>query len=288
MMKPLPDTRPPLTLIFGAFDPTGAEGLPADAVTCAALGSHALGVLTGTNIADSSGLQQINPIIAEQIDEQARTLLEDMQIAAFKVGALFSPEAASVIAQIIADYSESPMVLHLGQSYMVAQSSGDPDEYDIMVGATLELLLPQTHIVVIDEARLKHWFNDDVVEHLEGATGPGELLTLGANWALVLNHVQRPGHLVHLLLGPESQTFSWPAGPKPHRMQDLSGLVATAVTVGLAQGLQPFEACEQACAYSAQSLDAAFQAGMGARVARRFIPFKTKQIPHNPKVPSSL
>jgi hydroxymethylpyrimidine/phosphomethylpyrimidine kinase len=287
MMKQLPDTCPPLTLIFGAFDPTGAEGLPADAVTCAALGSHALGVLTGTNIADSSGSQQINPIIAEQIDEQARTLLEDVQIAAFKVGALFSPEAASVIAQIIADYSESPMVLHLGQSYLASESADDPDEYDVMVGATLELLLPQTHIVVIDEARLKHWFNDDVIEHLDGANGPGELLTLGANWALVLNHAQRPGHLVHLLLGPEAQTFSWPAWPKPHRVQDLSGLVATAVTVGLAQGLAPFEACEQACAYATQSLNGAFQAGMGARVARRFIPFQTTQTPHNPKAPST-
>jgi len=283
MMKQLPDTSPPLTLIFGVFDPTGAQGLPADAVTCAALGSHALGVLTGTTIADSSGSQQIDPIIAEQIDEQARTLLEDMQISAFKVGALFSPETASVIAQIIADYSDAPMVLHLGDSYTDPEPSGDPDEYDVMVGATLELLLPQTHIVVIDEARLKHWFNDDVIEHLEGATGPSELLTLGADWALVLNHTQRPGHQVNLLLGPDSQTFSWTTWPRPHRVQDVSGLVATAVTVALAQGLEPFQACEQACAYATLTLEDAFQAGMGARIARRFIPFKVAQTKTTPQ-----
>jgi hydroxymethylpyrimidine/phosphomethylpyrimidine kinase len=283
MMKQLPDTSPPLTLIFGVFDPTGAQGLPADAITCAALGSHALGVLTGTTIADSSGSHHIEPIIAEQIDEQARTLLEDMQIAAFKVGALFSPEAASVIAQVIADYSDAPMVLHLGESYTAPDAHNDPDEYDVMVGSTLELLLPQTHVVVIDEARLKHWFNDDVIEHLEGATGPSELLTLGADWALVLNHTQRPGHQVNLLLGPESQTFSWATWPRPHRVQDMSGLVATAVTAALAQGLPPVQACEQACAYAALTLEGAFQAGMGARTARRFIPFKYTQVTTAPE-----
>lgn len=277
MMKQLPDTRPPLTLIFGVFDPTGAQGLPADAVTCAVWGCHALGVLTGTTLADSSGSHQTDPIIAEQIDEQARTLLEDMQISAFKVGALFSPEAASVIAQVIADYDEAPMVLHLGESYAAPETSGDPDEYDVMVGATLELLLPQTHIVVIDEARLKHWFNDDVIEHLEGATGPSELLTLGADWALVLNHTQRPGHQVNLLLGPDNQTYSWATWPRPHRVQDISGLVATAVTAGLAQGLAAVQACEQACAYATLTLEHAFQAGMGARTAQRFIPFKVAQ-----------
>lgn len=272
MMPQLPDTSPPLTLIFGVFDPTGAEGLPADAVTCAALGSHALGVLTGTAIADSSGSQHINPIIADQIDEQARTLLEDMQISAFKVGGVFSPEAASILAQIIADYSDAPMVLHLGESYNASEASGDPDEEDIMVGATLELLVPQAHTVVIDEARLPYWFNDDVIEHLDGATGPNGLLTLGADWALVLNHSQRPGYLVNLLLGPDGQTHSFAAWARPARSQDVSGLVATALAAGLAKGLSPVQASENACAYAAQSLKNAFQAGMGARMARRFMP----------------
>lgn len=279
MMTQLPDSRPPLVLIFGVFDPSGAQSLPADAVTCAALNAHALGVLTGTSITDSSGLHQIDDIIADQIDEQARTLLEDMPISAFKVGSVLSPEAASTIAQIVADYDEAPMVLHLGETFNPNPSSTDPDQDDLMVGATLEMLVPQAQVVVVDHARLPVWFNEDVVEHLEGNTEPQALLTLGADWALILNHPQRPGHLVHLLLGPDAQTHSWAANPRMTRVQDLSGLVATALAVGLGKGLTPLQASELACQYGHQAIAQAFQAGMGDRIAKRFPDHKPCALP---------
>jgi hydroxymethylpyrimidine/phosphomethylpyrimidine kinase len=65
----------PITLIFGPFDPTGSDGLPADAVTCATLGVHAISTLTAVTIQDTAESESVFPCPAEQIDDQARCLL---------------------------------------------------------------------------------------------------------------------------------------------------------------------------------------------------------------------
>src|SRR5688572_4959891 len=106
-------SNPPIVLIFGPFDPSGASSLPADAVTCAALGCHPLSTLTAILVQDTAVTEEIHPVAPEQIDDQARCLLEDMNVQAIKVGPLYTPEAVSVLAQIAADYSHVPFVLHL-------------------------------------------------------------------------------------------------------------------------------------------------------------------------------
>src|SRR3546814_4580447 len=65
---------PPLVLIFGPFDPSGSSNLPADAVTCALLGGHALSVLTGTHVQDTAGIEEIHSATFDLIDDQARCL----------------------------------------------------------------------------------------------------------------------------------------------------------------------------------------------------------------------
>src|SRR3546814_1769587 len=105
---------PPLVLIFGPFDPSGSSNLPADAVTCALLGGHALSVLTGTHVQDTAGIEEIHSATFDLIDDQARCLLEDMAVGAMKAGPLYTIESVSAIAQVVADYSPVPLVLHLG------------------------------------------------------------------------------------------------------------------------------------------------------------------------------
>ena len=105
---------PPLVLIFGPFDPTGASSLPADAVTCASLGCHALSAITASRVQDTAHIDEIHPVSPELLDDQARCLLEDMAVQAIKVGQIYTTETVSVVAQIAADYSDVPLILHLG------------------------------------------------------------------------------------------------------------------------------------------------------------------------------
>lgn len=225
-------------------------------------------------ISDTAGIHSLERGNAEQIDDQARCLLEDMPVAAIKVGTVTCPEISSVIASIGADYSDAPLVLQLGPQENPA-GAADQDleggEVAPSVGATLELLVPQASVVVMPASAMTRWLNDEVLNNFNPADGPSALLTLGATWALVTCFAQRPGSLVNLLLGPEGETIALPCqgAATLQRVQDLSGLTATALACGLAQGMTVIDSAKLACEYAERAAAAAFQAGMGQKLANR-------------------
>ena len=75
--------------------------------------------------------------------DQARCLLEDMPVDAFKIGVLGSVENIAAIAEIVSDYPDVPLVL----DPVLASGRGDELATDEMTHAMRELLLPQTTIL---------------------------------------------------------------------------------------------------------------------------------------------
>lgn len=262
---------PPLVLVLGPFDPTGTDGLPADAVTCARLGCHALAAATALTVQDTAGIEEIHPVSPELLDDQARCLLEDMPVQAFKVGGLYTAEGASVAAQIAADYSQVPLVLHLGPRALLPEDQEQQDDADDLLAATFELVLPQTDLVVVEHMRLAQWQADGAIDTSGSPTPAHALLAGGAQWALVLGHPTRPGHYTQLLVGPGGQTVNLPWTAPPDRNADTGGVTATAAAALLAQGLEMPQAVEQALLHADQVLAASFLPGMGRRVPHRHV-----------------
>jgi len=260
---------PPLILIFGPVDPTGADGLPADAVTSAHLGCHGLAAATALTVQDTAVIEDIHPVSAELLDDQARCLLEDMPVQAIKVGGLYSAETASVVAQIAADYSQVPLVLHLGQRGLLSQQVPAEDDAENMLAATLELILPQTNLAVVDFARLSQWHTDGDINIGEAPSPMHALIAGGAQWVLVLGSTLRPGHKVNILLGPDGQTATWPWQAPPERLNDTGGIVAIAATAMLARGLDMPTAVERALHHTESTYANAFLPGMGRRLLNR-------------------
>ena len=87
----MPDL-PPIVLVFAATDPSGGAGLQADIMTLSSMGCHPLSVVTAVTIQDTMGVDGISPIDAEWVADQARCVLEDIPVAAFKLGLLGSVE----------------------------------------------------------------------------------------------------------------------------------------------------------------------------------------------------
>src|SRR6266513_1655587 len=77
---------PPIVLTFAASDPTGGAGLQADLLTLASMGCHPLSVVTALTMQDTRGVEGILAVEADWVAGQARHLLEDMRVAAFKLG----------------------------------------------------------------------------------------------------------------------------------------------------------------------------------------------------------
>jgi hydroxymethylpyrimidine/phosphomethylpyrimidine kinase len=257
---------PPLILIFGPFDQSGSSGLPADAVTCAGLGCHALAALTAVTVRDTAATEEIQPAAPELIDDQARCLLEDMRVQAIKVGPLYTTESISVLAQIAADYSHVPLVLHL-QRLPDESLVENMDVEDVQL-AIFELLLPQTDIVVADHNLLQQWQAQGVLA--AGDESPAQaLLQYGASWVLTTGAPLRPGHGSHMLRGQQGETASWNWQAPPSRLIDANGPLTCAIAAQLARGLDVQKAVDAAISAAAPLVARSFQPGMGQRIIDR-------------------
>src|SRR5258705_883549 len=104
-----PASRPPIVLTFAASDPTGGAGLQADVLTIAAMGCHPLSVLTAFTAQDTSGVHGLQAIEPEWVDRQARSVLADLRVDAFKLGVLGPSRHAAAIASGLAHFPEGPV-----------------------------------------------------------------------------------------------------------------------------------------------------------------------------------
>ena len=256
-----------MILIFGPFDPSGSSSLPADAVTCGALGAHALSTITSIHVQDTTGIEEIQTVGSELIDDQARCLLEDMPVQAIKIGPLYTSESVSVLAQIAADYSKLPLMLHL--TPLPDEALLDDNDTEDALHAIFELLLPQTDIVFVDHALANQWQSHGLLPQSDTDKAAASLLEFGATWVLSSGSPVRPGYLSTLLQGPDNQTFSWPAPPRVERLVDADGPLACAITAELARGRNAPEAVEIALNTSARLALSWFQPGMGHRLLNR-------------------
>jgi len=263
----VPVPVPPLILIFGPFDPSGSSSLPADAVTCAALGSHALSAVTAIHVQDTANTENIQPVDPELIDDQARCLLEDMQIQAMKVDGLYTVEAVSVVAQVAADYNHVPLVLHLGA--LPDEALLEDSDTEDALNAIFELLLPQTNIIIADYNLMAQWQSHGLLSTTGTGTPAQALLQYGAQWILTTGAPLRPGHRAYLLEGPDKQTFNWTWQSPEARINDPDGPLSCAITVQLAQGHDVRQAVESGIRLASALTARQFQPGMGLRLINR-------------------
>src|SRR5438045_6861359 len=129
----------PVVLTFAASDPTSGAGLQADLLALASMGCYPLSVVTALTVQDTAGVESFLAIDPDWVADQARCVLEDMPVAAFKVGMLGSTEIVTIVAEVVSDYPDVPLVLD------PVLSSGRGDEFagEDMVSAMRERLGPQ-------------------------------------------------------------------------------------------------------------------------------------------------
>lgn len=137
-------------MTFGITDPVGAIGIQADLASFAAMGCHGLSVVTSILIGDTARIEDVQVIDPDWVADQARVVLEDMAVAAFKVGAVGSIENVSVIAEIVSDYPDIPLVL---DPFISAMPDQGLDSEDMLI-AMRELLIPQTTLFLTSAVEL--------------------------------------------------------------------------------------------------------------------------------------
>ncbi len=268
MASAVPDLLPPIVMTLAASDPTGGAGLQADILTLASLGCHPLSVVTALTIQDTGGVEAVLCIDADWVADQARALLEDMPVAAFKIGMLGSAEIVAVVAEILADYPDIPLIL----DPVLASGRGDALADEETIAAMIELLLPQTTILTPNslEARrlaLDEDRDDDDPDLPECAR---RLIATGCEFVLVTGTHENTAQVVNTLYGEQGVLRSDHWDRLPGSYHGSGCTLASAIAANLANGFDIGDAVREAQDYTWQTLAAGFRPGMGQFVPDRF------------------
>jgi hydroxymethylpyrimidine/phosphomethylpyrimidine kinase len=258
---------PPIVLVFAATDPSGGAGLQADIMTLSSMGCHPLSVVTAVTIQDTTGVDDVNPIDAEWVADQARCVLEDMPVAAFKVGLLGSLEQVAAIAEVVSDYPEVPLVL----DPVLASGRGDELVTEEMVVALKELLIPQTTILTPNSLEARRLAQEDGEEG-EGpdlAECARRIIASGCEYVLITGTHENTAEVINTLYGQNGvvRSDNWQRLPGSYHGSGCTLAAAIAATV--ANGLEVAEAVKDAQEYTWQTLKAAFRPGMGQHIPDR-------------------
>jgi hydroxymethylpyrimidine/phosphomethylpyrimidine kinase len=262
---------PACVLCFNASDPSGAGGLAADIAAVSAMGAHALPVVTTLVMRDTAEVFDQHPIDAEAVVEQARSILEDVTVAGFKVGFLGSAEAIASIAEVLSDYNEIPLVAYLpGLSWL------DEDQAQPYHEAFRELILPAAEVLVgnhqtLTDFLLPEWDQERPASPRELAVAAGEH---GTRYVLVtgvmLASKGNEQFIDNVLASPQGAL----TGEKFERFDasfvGSGDTLAAALAALLAAGSELQAAVGEALSFLDQSLDAGFRPGMGNIVPDRF------------------
>jgi hydroxymethylpyrimidine/phosphomethylpyrimidine kinase len=269
-----PHTEPPppaCVMCFNASDPSGAGGMAGDVATIAAMGAHALPVVTSIVMRDTADTFDQHEIDADAVAEQARTILEDVTLAGWKVGFLGSADNVSAVAEVLSDYTEIPLV-----SYLPNLSWMEEDALQPYLEAFRELILPATEVLVgshktLQDFLLPEWDSERPPSARELAVAAGQH---GTRYVLVTG-IMLPSKgaeqfIDNVLASPQGAL----TGEKFERFD--TGFVGAGDTLAaslaalLASGSELQAAVGEALSFLDQSLDAGFRPGMGHVVPDRF------------------
>jgi len=268
---------PPMVMSFAASDPTGGAGIQADIMTLASMGCHPLTVITALTVQDTAGVEDIFAIDADWVSDQARALLEDVSVSAFKLGMLGSVENIMAIAEILADYPDIPLVF----DPVLASGRGDQFADEDMVDAMIELLLPQTTIITPNSLEARRLSLEEAREDMEDGDEEDRdsmtlvecarrLIVAGSEYVLVTGTHENTEQVVNTLYGSHGMVRADKWERLPGSYHGSGCTLASAIAANLANGLEIAEAVKDAQEYTWQALAAGFRPGMGQYLPDRF------------------
>ncbi len=237
--------------------------MQADLLTLASMGCHPLSVVTAITVQDTAGVEGIQAVDADWVSDQARAILEDVPVAAFKLGVMGSVENIAAIAEIVSDYPEIPLIL----DPVIASARGDEFASEEAIEAIREMLIPQTTVITPNTLELRRLTLEEDEDSTDHERLVKRLIDLGAEYVLVTGTHDKTLDVVNKLYGDRGlmRQDRWQRLPGSYHGSGCTLAAALAATI--ARGLDIEEAVREAQDYTWHALKFGFRPGMG-----QFIP----------------
>lgn len=247
-------------------DPSGGAGIPADVETIVSLGCHPAPVVTALTVQDTHNVQALLPVDSEQVLAQARAILDDMPVAAFKIGVIGSVENAVAVHELLTAHPDIPVVL----DPVLAAGGGTELASKALIDAIQTLLLPLATVLTPNSVEARRLAPEgDTLSACAMA-----LLARGCRYVLISGGHEPTEDVVNILYGNNRllETFRWPRLPNHYHGSGCT--LAAAIAALLAQGHELHSGASDSVIYRAQnyawrSLAAGYRAGGGQLLPNR-------------------
>jgi hydroxymethylpyrimidine/phosphomethylpyrimidine kinase len=251
----------PVVLVFAGHDPSGGAGMQADIESVVSMGCHCATVVTALTVQDTARVHRFVPVEALLVVEQARAILEDMPVAAIKIGMVGSVENVEAIHSVLVDYPQIPVVL----DPVVASGGGTQLANDDVLDAMRELLFPLATLVTPNSLEARALAPDG--DTLDACAQ--EILESGCEYLLITGTHESTPEVVNVLYSNlrRMDEYRWRRLPQSYHG---SGCTLAAAIAGLlAHGSEPFSAIRQAQEYTHEALVRGYRIGMGQYIPNR-------------------
>lgn len=142
----------PVVLSIAGSDSGGGAGIQADLKAFARAGVHGTTAITAITVQNTVGVTGVHPVPVATIQAQARAVIEDLGVAAVKIGMLGDAATIRAVAEIVDELRDAtPVVL---DPVMVAESGARLLEREAQHALATELV-PRTTVITpnVPEAR---------------------------------------------------------------------------------------------------------------------------------------
>lgn len=249
----------PRVLCLSGHDPTGGAGIQADIESCAALGAHALSVITAHTVQNTSNVARVSAVAPIVIAAQLDALIEDAPPQAAKIGLLGDAAQAEVIATRLRPLSIPVVmdpVLRAGGGRALVSSALEAEMRERLF-PIVDLLTPNAH-----EAR--HLARESDLDRC-GAV----LLSFGVKNVLITGGDEPGDRVVDRLFTATGETIRFESPRLNETFHGAGCTLASATAAHLAHGKPLLDAVQAARSFVTKTLHQAFAVGSGRRIPGR-------------------
>jgi hydroxymethylpyrimidine/phosphomethylpyrimidine kinase len=242
-------------------------------MTIASLGCHPVSVATAITVQDTHGVRELYPLETRWVVEQARAVLDEMPVAAFKLGVLGSAENVAAVAALLVEYPRRPLVL----DPVLASGRGDSLASTATLEALLDRLLPLTTVLTPNSLEARR-----LAGAAPGADLPecaARLIARGVAYVLITGTHEAGAEVVNTLYGSDGARHAHTWKRLPGSYHGSGCTLASAIAAQLALGRTVVDAALAAQDYTWRALQAGFRPAGGQFLPCRFPPQSRAAVP---------
>jgi hydroxymethylpyrimidine/phosphomethylpyrimidine kinase len=254
-------SSPPVALTIAGSDSGGGAGIQADLRAFGQMGAFGTSVITAVTAQNTVGVTDVHVIPATTVTAQLDAVLDDLPVAAVKTGML----ATSSLAALVADRAAAGALPRLVVDPVLVSATGHRLLEEDALTVYRERLLPHALIATPNLEEAAVLVGRTLTTTGDARAAARELASLGTSYVVV-----KGGHLegedaIDLIATRDGDEHELTAVRIDTDNTHGTGCTfASAATAGLASGLDPLAALEQAKRYVTRCIAGAADWRLGA------------------------